>query len=95
MKWRITTVNRDAPAYNRLMEEMEESRQVRRAKLAETIQRKRHSLYVLKITEGKVPSSMKERHGTSIQRITEEIQKLEEDFHKLNVQQIREELKGG
>jgi predicted nuclease with TOPRIM domain len=74
------------------MEEMQESRQVCRAKLAETIKRKRHSLYALKITEGKVPSSMKERHATSIQRITEELQKLEQDFHELNVQQIREKL---
>lgn len=92
MKWRIATVHKDAPAYNRLMEEMEESREVRRAELAETIQRKRHSLYVLKITEGRVPSSMKERHATSIQRITEELHKLEKDFYELNVQQIREEL---
>jgi hypothetical protein len=70
-----------------------ESRQVRRAKLAEAIKHKRHSLYVLKITEGKVPSSLRERHAASIQRIAEELKQLEVEFHELNVQQIREELK--
>lgn len=74
------------------MEEKQESRQVRRAKLAEAIKHKRQTLYVLKITEGKLPSSLRERHAASIQRITEELKQLETDFHELNVQQIREEL---
>ncbi len=74
---------------------MLESRQVRRARLAREIARKRHSLYVMKIAQGKLPSSVKERHATRIQQLTEELLKLEVEYHDLNVKQIREELKGG
>jgi hypothetical protein len=74
---------------------MLESRQVRRARLAREIARKRDSLYVMKIAQGKLPSSVEERHATRIQQLTEELQKLEVEYHDLNVEQIREELKGG
>ena len=74
------------------MEGMREARPVRKAKLAEAIKRKRFSLSALKMTEDKVPSSLRERHSASIQRVAEELQRLDEEFHELNVQQIREEL---
>jgi hypothetical protein len=73
---------------------MQESRQVRRGKLAQEITRKRHSLYVMRIAQDALPSPTKERHASLIQAMTEELQKMEVEFHELNVQQIREELKG-
>jgi hypothetical protein len=74
---------------------MQESRQFRRAKLAEAIRRHRHSLHVLKITEDKVPLSVRERHASLIQQTTEELHQMEVEYHDLNVQQIREESKSG
>jgi hypothetical protein len=75
---------------------MQESRQVRRAKLAEGIARKRHLLYTMKIVpQDKLSTGLRERHATLIQEMTEELQKMEVEFHELNVQQISEELKGG
>jgi hypothetical protein len=74
---------------------MQESRQVRRGTLAQEIARKRHSLYVMKIAQDRLPSPLRERHASLIQEMTEELQKMEAEFHELNVQQIREELKGG
>jgi hypothetical protein len=75
---------------------MQKSRQVRRAKLAEGIARKRRLLYTMKIvTQDKLPTGLRERHASLIQEMTEELQKMEVEFHELNVQQIREELKGG
>jgi len=74
---------------------MQKSRQVRRAKLAEGIARKRRLLYAMKIvTQDKLPTGLRERHASLIQEMTEELQKMEVEFHELNVQQIREELKG-
>jgi hypothetical protein len=74
---------------------MQESRQLRRAQLAEAIKRQRHLLYAMKLAEDKVPQSMKDRHTGSIQEITAKLHEMEVEFHELNVQQIREELKGG
>jgi hypothetical protein len=75
---------------------MQKSRQLRRAKLAEEIARKRRLLYAMKIvTQDKLPTGLRERHASLIQEMTEELQKMEVEFHELNVQQIREELKGG
>ena len=74
---------------------MQESRQLRRAKLAEEIKRRRQSLYVMKITQNNVPLSVRERHARRIQEIEDELQQMEGEFHELNVQQIREELSGG
>ena len=74
---------------------MQDSRQVRRGRLAEEITRKRHSLYVMKIAQDRLPSPMRERHASLIQQITEDLQKMEAEYHELNVEQIREELKGG
>ena len=73
---------------------MQESRQVRRGKLAQEIARKRRQLEAMKITQNCVPSSVKERHAVLIQDLTEELQKIEAEYHELNVEQIREELKG-
>ena len=42
-----------------------------------------------------MPSPVKERHASLIQQMTEELQKMEVEYHELNVEQIREELKGG
>jgi hypothetical protein len=74
---------------------MQESRQLRRAELAEGIKRCRHSLYVMKITEDKVSLSMKERIASHIREIEDELRRMEDEFHELNVQQIREELSNG
>lgn len=74
------------------MAETGKGRSVRRAKLAEEIKRKRFSLNALKMTDGKVPSSVRDRVAASILKVAEELQKLEKEFHELNVQQIREEL---
>lgn len=73
---------------------MQESRQLRRAQLAESIQRQRHSLHMMKLVEDKAPDSVKERHTGRIQEITKQLHEMEIEYHELNVQQIREELKG-
>ena len=41
----------------------------------------------------KFPSSVGERHATIIREMSEELQKMEAEYHGLNVEQIREELK--
>jgi hypothetical protein len=69
---------------------MEESRQLRRAELAEGIKRQRELLHILKITKDSVPFSVRERHARCIQEIEDELQRMEGEFHELNVQQIRE-----
>lgn len=74
---------------------MQESREVRRAKLAEEIAGKRRSLYVMKLAQDRLPSPARERHAGLIQQMTEDLQKMETEYHELNVEQIREELKGG
>jgi hypothetical protein len=73
---------------------MQQSRQVRRGKLAQEVARKRHSLCVMRIAQDGLPSPMRERHVSLIQAMTEELQKMEAEYHELNVQQIRDELKG-
>ena len=73
---------------------MQESRQLRRAKLTEGIERHRRSLYVMKIAEDKAPLSVKDRLASRIQEIADELHKIEDELHELNVQQIREELSG-
>jgi hypothetical protein len=74
---------------------MQESRQVRRGKLAQEIARKRSSLSVMKFAQDRLPSPVRERHASLIQQMTEELQKMEAEYHALNIEQIREELKGG
>lgn len=74
---------------------MQESRQARRGRLAQEIVRKRSSLSVMKFAQDRLPSPVKERHASLIQQMTEELQKMETEYHELNVEQIREELKGG
>jgi hypothetical protein len=46
-------------------------------------------------TQDRLPSPVRERHASLIQQMTEELQKMEAEYHELNVEQIREELKGG
>jgi hypothetical protein len=74
---------------------MQESRQARRGKLAQEIVRKRSSLSVMKFAQDRLPSPLRDRHASHIQQMTEELQKMEAEYHELNVEQIREELKGG
>jgi hypothetical protein len=74
---------------------MQESHQLRRAKLAETIARHRRSLSVLKLAEEKVPLPEKGRFANGIQELEDELKAMEDEFHELNVQQIREELSNG
>jgi len=73
---------------------MQESRQVRRGKLAQEIACTRRRLEVMKITQNSLPSSAKERRLALIRGMTEELQKMEAEYHRLNVEQIRAELKG-
>ena len=74
---------------------MQESRQARIGKLAQDIARKRRSLWEMKFMQKKLkfPSSIGERHATIIREMSEELQKVEAEYHDLNVEQIREELK--
>jgi len=88
----VSPIDADSAGYNRQMEETRKARSVRRAKLAEEIKRKRFSLNALRMTEGKMPSSVGEVHAASIQEVSEELEKLEQEFHELNVQQIQEEM---
>ena len=90
-----TTVDTDSAGYNRQMEETGKGRSARRAMLAKEIKRKRFSLNALKMTEGKISSSVKEVHAAAIQKVADELERLEEEFHELNVQQIRKELGEG
>jgi len=74
---------------------MQESPQARRGKLAQEIVRQRSSLSAMKFAQDRLTSPVRERHASLIQRMTEELQKMEAEYHELNVEQIREELKGG
>ena len=49
----------------------------------------------MKFAQDRLTSPVRERHASLIQRMTEELQKMEAEYHELNVEQIREELKGG
>jgi hypothetical protein len=80
--------------YNRGEPHMQEDRRLRRAKLAQEIPRRRHSLSMMNFTQDRLPSPMRERHATLIQQWTEELEKMEAEYHELNVELIREELKG-
>ena len=73
---------------------MPESRQVRRGKLAREIAHKRRLLWVMKIAQDKLPLYLSERHASRIREMGEELQKMEDEFHELNVQQIRDEMNG-
>lgn len=74
---------------------MEENRKLRRAKLAQEIPRRRDLLSVMKSAQDRLPSPMRERRAMLIQQWTEELQDMETEYHDLNVELIREELKGG
>ena len=74
---------------------MQESRQLRRGRLAQEIARKRRSLSVMTIAQDALPAPVRERHASLIEQMTEELQKMEAEYHELNVEQIREELKRG
>jgi hypothetical protein len=74
---------------------MNESRQIRRAKLAEQVKRYRRLLSAMRLAEERGASSMNESIAGRIQAISDELRKMEEELHELNVQQIRDELSGG
>ena len=74
---------------------MQQDRQLRRAKLAQEIPRKRDSLSVMKFAQDRLPSPVRERRATLIQQWAEELEKMEAEYHELNVELIREQLKGG
>lgn len=75
---------------------MEQNRQLRRAQLAEEIRRHRRSLDLAKIAQARLPSSapasVKDQITAHVQKISEDLHKMEAELHELNVQQIREEL---
>jgi hypothetical protein len=75
---------------------MQQSDQARRAKLADGIARKRRLLDTTKFVPlDKLPSELRERHLSFIQKMTEELHEAEVEFHELNVRLIREEMRGG
>jgi hypothetical protein len=49
----------------------------------------------MKLVQDRLPSPMKERHATRIEQWADELQKMEIEYHELNVELIREESKGG
>ena len=71
---------------------MESSRTLRRAELAAEIQRCRHSLHVYSIAHNKSSSAMKEHLAERVHQLSEELESMEREYHKLNVEQIRDEL---
>jgi hypothetical protein len=73
---------------------MQERRQLRRSKLAEGIRRRRHLLSALAALK-KTPMSVEIRAESHIQEISDELRKMEDELHELNVQQIREESSSG
>ena len=74
---------------------MQEDCKLHRAKLAQEIPRKRNSLSMMKFVQDRLPSSIRERRATLIQQLTQELEKMEAEYHELNVELIREGLKGG
>ena len=74
---------------------MQKSRQLRRATLAEEIARKRRSLWTMQIAREKSPRPIRERREGLIKQITDDLQKMEAEYHELNVEQVREEQKDG
>ena len=74
---------------------VKDSRQLRRGRLAQEIARRRRSLSVMKITEDLLPPSVRERRANVIQQMAAEPERMEAEYHELNVEQIHEELKGG
>jgi hypothetical protein len=91
----FTTGSASLLGYNRAEPpQMQESRELRRGKLAEEIARKRRSLSVMIMPDG-LPLPARERRARLIEQMTEELQKMEAEYHELNVEQIREELKRG
>ena len=49
----------------------------------------------MKIVQDRLPSHVKERHVSLIEQMAEDLQKMETEYHELNVERIREELKRG
>jgi len=74
---------------------MQESRQLRRAKLTEAVIRHRRLLRTMKFAAESAPLSIKEKVTSRIREITEELRRMENELHDLSVQQIREELSSG
>ena len=74
---------------------MENSRTLRRAELAAEIQRHRQSLLVMRIAQENSTSASQERFTQRLQQLSEELERMEPEYHTLNVQQTREELANG
>ena len=74
---------------------MQKNRQLRRAKLAQEIPRMRDFLSIMKFAQDRLPSPKGDRHATLIRQWTEELEKMEAEYHELNVELIREQLKAG
>jgi hypothetical protein len=49
----------------------------------------------MKVAEHIVPLSIRERHASLIREMEDELMAMKNEFHELNVQQIREELSNG
>ena len=75
---------------------MEESRTVRRVKLAETIDRQRCTLATMRFVAEKAPTEeIKKYSSERIRALEQELARMESEYRELNVQQIRDELRGG
>ncbi|HWH60484.1 MAG TPA: hypothetical protein VN682_22850 [Terriglobales bacterium] len=75
---------------------MQESRTVRRVKLAETIERQRRTLAAMRLVAEKGPTEeIKKYSAERIRVLEQELARMESEYHELNVQQIRDELRGG
>jgi hypothetical protein len=74
---------------------MENARPFRRAKLAAEIQRRRHSLSAMRFAQENSTSATKEHFTQRLQELSEELERMEREYHALNVEQIRDELANG
>jgi len=74
---------------------MENSRTLRRAELAAEIQRHRQSLSAMRFAQEISTSATKERFTQRLQELSQELERMEREYHTLNVEQIREELANG
>lgn len=73
---------------------MSESRSLRIARLREEIQRKRKHVQLMQIGQTHMPEERKDELELQLQKSNEEISAIVEELHQLEVQLIRESLKG-
>ena len=72
---------------------MHENRTLRRVELAHAINRRRELLEVMKFTGRILAPPLSEEHKAALQRAEAELRDMESEYHRLNVEQIREDLK--